>query len=178
MVNSGEIATIPDRMTVSNKMLIANARLSPVEIQANTGIPALEAAEKITELLGNRNWLSAFQKEQLLIMDMEDVIADAKQRLANVGDEFYADIAAVVIRAMTGIGTRLDAQRKLVQFNIDEISRAQASVFGQAFDIALWHVVDKLMIENPQIDKSEVRQLVREGMKLAAAKLNEHTSDE
>jgi len=173
---NGEIVKRGD-LSVSNQLLLSYARLSPNEIEAKTGIPALEAAEKISALLDNRDWLTALQQEQLLIMDMQEVITDAKARMSNVTDEFYADIAAVVVRAMTGIGTRMDSQRKLLKFNIDEITRARASVFGQAFDIALWHVIDSLMVEHPGINRSEVRDLVREGMKLAAQKLNEHVAD-
>lgn len=174
---TGEIVKKAD-LSVSNRMLLSYAHLSLNEIAEKTGFDAVEAGEKLYELLNNRDHLSALQLEQLLIMDMQEIIDDAKLRLFGVSDEFYADIAAVVVRAMSGIGTRLDAQRKLLKFNIDEISRARASVFGQAFNVALWHVVDALMVEHPDIDKSEVRVLVREGMKLAAVSLQEHTGEE
>lgn len=174
---AGEIVKKED-LSVSNRMLLSYARLSLNEIAEKTGFSPIEAGEKIDELLNNRNRLSMLQQEQLLIMDMQEIVDDARERLSEVSDEFYADIANAVIRAMSGIGTRMDAQRKLIDFNIDQISRAQASVFGQAFNVALWHVIDSLMIEHPDIEKSEVRVLVREGMKLAASSLHEHVNDE
>lgn len=177
MENSGEIEKV-DKGSISNRLLLSYARLSPNEIAKKTGFSPIEAAERISALLDDRDYLTQMQQEQLLILDMQELIDDAKQRMSGVSDEYYADIAAVVVRSMTAIGARMDSQRKLIKHNIEDITEARAALYGRSFDIALWHVIDKLMIEHSDISKEEVRALVREGMMLASQSLAEHVNQD
>lgn len=166
------------KLSVSNSLLLRYARLSLNEISEKTGFPPLEAAQRISDLLDNRDWLSSLRQERLLIIDMQEVVQNARERLENADDENYAPIANVVFRGMKEIGVRMDARRKLVEADINAITAAHGRIFGKAFDVALWHVLDVLMEENPGIEASHVRELVREGMHMAEEKLEEYMSDE
>lgn len=166
------------KLSVSNTLLLKHALLSLNEIEAKTGIPAIQAGQRITDLLDDRDWLSMRRKELLLIMDMQDLVNGAKDRLGDADNENYAKIANVALRGMNSIGQRLDAQRKLVEADINEITAAHGRIFGQAFDIALKHVITTLMAENPEIEQPHVRALVREGMALAEEKLQEYMNEE
>lgn len=159
---------------VSDKLLRKYARFSAREIEQKTGIPALEAMARIEEMLDEEDWLSDLRKEQLLIDEFQDIAEEIKDRMHSVDDEFFADMANSAIRAMNSIGQRWDAMRKVITIDINDITAAHGRIFGSAFDIALWHVVDILMEENPSIERARVRELVREGMLLADRKLKEY----
>lgn len=173
-----EVEKSEKKLSVSNTLLLRHANLSLHEIEQRTGIPAIEAGQRITELLDDRDWLSMRRQELLLISEMRNLVSDAKDRLEKADDDHYAQIANVALRGMNAIGARFDARRKLVEADITEITQAQGRIFGQAFDVALKHVIDSLMAENPAIEASHVRQLVREGMSKAEQKLEEYMNDE
>lgn len=163
--------------TKSQRMLIKHAHLSPVEIEQKTGIPAIEAAQALAELLSNRSWLSMRQEERLLLIEMNDLVVELKERLANVADdEAYAKLAKVVVDALGGIGDRLDAQRKNVDVDIAEIERAQAHVFGRAYDSALKYIEEKLVDEHPDVTPGEIHGLRYEAMQRAKSELEEHVA--
>lgn len=156
-----------DRRSVSNELLIRYADLSPNEIAAKTGFTPTEAAQRVVALLASRDYLTDRLEERLLIIKMQDVISDAKERMENASDEDYASIANVVMRGFNSIGARFDSRRKLTEIDINEITAAQARLFGRAFDAALNHMIDGLCELYPEIDRNEVGKLQREGMMYA-----------
>lgn len=164
--------------TNSAAILIRNAHLSPNEIAEATGFDPIEAMQRLQELLDSRDWLSQRRQEQLLIIEMQDLIQDARDRLANADDEHYAAMANVVLRGMKEVGLRMDARRKLIDMDINQITAAHGQLFGSAFDVALKHIVGTLVEENPVIEPARVRELQREGMLLARAKLEESMEDD
>lgn len=165
-------------MSVSNRLLLENARYSPKEIEERTGIPAIDAVTRINELLESRDWLTMRQREQLLIIDLEDMIDDLKKRMQNAADEDYAAIATVSVRAMKLISERFDAQRRAVEQDITRITSAQAKMFGVSYDAALETLLNGLEEAHPDIDRAELRTLTRQGMIAAKQKLEEYVDDE
>jgi len=165
-------------LSVSNRLLLENARYSPREIEERTGIDALVAVARINELLEQRDWLTMRQREQLLIIDLEDMIDDLKKRMQNAADEDYAAIATVSVRAMKLISERFDAQRKAIEQDITRITSAQAKMYGSSFDAALETILKGLQEEHPEIDRAELRSLTRQGMIAAKQKLEEYVDDE
>lgn len=162
------------KISVSDRLLLRNARLSLREIEEETGIPAAEAGARLTALWDERDWRSALQDELVLIQDFEDITAEIRDKMRSVDDEFYADMANAAIRAMNSIGQRWDARRKLIEIDINQITAAQGVIFGQAFEIALWHIGDALM-DKYEVPRAELRQLAMEGMKEAREKLKDYT---
>src|SRR4051812_17139913 len=97
-----------EKRSVSARLLLDYADLSPNEIAEKTGFTAVEAAQKLLELLSDRDWLTMKQREQVLIHQMEDLIRESRQKLNYVHEDNYAPTLNAVVRAMDGVGKRLD----------------------------------------------------------------------
>lgn len=154
--------------------LLSLARKSPQEISDLTGLDARFVAERISQLLESRDWLSDRQQERLLleeIADLKDLVMD---RVRFADDKDFAATANVALRTLKLISERLDARRKIVDADLHELQASQARIFGQAFDIALSHVVS---IIGSDVDPELVDATVADGLKKAAKKLNEHVID-
>ena len=156
-----------NRSAIDGKLL-SLARKSPEEIGELTGLDAKFVASRISELLESRDWLSDRQQERLLLEEIADLKDMVMERVRFADEKDFAGIANVALRTLKLISERLDSRRKLVDADINEITAAQARVFGQAFDLALSHVVGVLGSEfEPEI----VDATVREGLKKAAVSL-------
>lgn len=159
-----------DRSALDSKLL-ANARKSPAEIAVLTGLPAEVVAERISVLLESRDWLSDRQQERLLLEEIADLKDEVMGRVRNADDRDFAQVANVALRTLKLISERLDSRRKLVDADINEITAAQARVFGQAFDLALGHVVRVL---GEDVDPELVDATVQDGLRLAAKSLDDN----
>lgn len=158
---------VSSRSAIDAKLL-AYARKSPDEIAELTGLDARFVAERISFLLESRDWLSDRQQERLLLEEIADLKDMVMERVKFADEKDFAGIANVALRTLKLISERLDSRRKLVDADISEITQAQARLFGQAFDLALGHVVNVL---GSDVDPELVDVTVRDGLKRAAAKL-------
>ena len=98
-----------------DELLIQNARKSPEQIEAATGVPAAEAMERLALILRTRDWMSERMEERLLMIEMGDLIDDVKKRLANVSEQYYSDTANVALRGYEAISKRMDARRSITE---------------------------------------------------------------
>ena len=151
--------------------LLAYARKSPEEIAELTGLDARFVAERISQLLESRDWLSDRQQERLLLEEISDLKDMIMERVRFADDREFSNVANVALRTLKLISERLDARRKIVDADINEITQAQARLFGRAFDMALSHVTDGVKRLGENIDDTFVDELVREGLKKAAQTL-------
>ena len=90
------------------------------------------------------------------------------ERVRFADEKDFAGIANVALRTLKLISERLDSRRKLVDADINEITAAQARVFGKAFNLALEHVVGVL---GSEADAELVDATVADGLKKAAKSL-------
>jgi hypothetical protein len=157
--------------------LLSLARKSPEEIADLTGLDARFVAERISQLLESRDWLSDRQQERLLLEEIADLKDMIMERVRFADEKDFAGIANVALRTLKLISERLDSRRKLVDADINEISAAQARLFGKAFDIALGYVVDSFKALEEVPAEEDVDVIVREGLKRAAAELERNVSE-
>jgi hypothetical protein len=148
--------------------LLSYARKSPDEIAELTGLDAKFVAERISQLLESRDWLSDRQQERLLLEEIADLKDLVMERVKFADEKDFAGVANVALRTLKLISERLDARKRLVDADISEISAAQARVFGKAFDLALTHVVGVL---GDGLDPDVVDATVQDGLKKAARSL-------
>ena len=151
-----------------DRRLLQFARKSPLEIEELTGVPAGEAVQRISVLLGDGDWLSDRQQERLLLVELDDLKAQILERLSDVEGGEFAQVASVALRALREIGVRLDSRRKLVDEDLLRITEGQARVFGEAFDVALRYVVSVL---GEGSDEVWVQSVVEEGLRRAVVQL-------
>ena len=169
------VSEVARRSAVDSKLL-SLARKSPVEIGELTGLDAGFVAERISQLLESRDWLSDRQQERLLleeIADLKDLVMDQVRQAGDAGE--FAQVANVALRTLKLISERLDSRRKLIDADVSEITAAQARLFGRAFDVALSSVIDKLL---PGADADVVDAVVVDSLKLAAAELDKSVVSE
>lgn len=163
-----------NRSAIDGKLL-SLARKSPEEIADLTGLDAKFVASRISELLESRDWLSDRQQERLLLEEIADLKDLVMERVRFADEKDFAGVANVALRTLKLISERLDARKKLVEADINEITAAQARVFGKAFDLALAHVVGVL---GSDFDPELVDATVRDGLKLAARSLESSVQSE
>jgi hypothetical protein len=163
-----------ERSAVDGKLL-AMARRSPQEIADATGLDARFVAERISFLLESRDWLSDRQQERLLleeVSELKDLVMDAVRSSGDAKD--FAATASVALRTLKLVGERLDSRRKLVEADINEITAAQARMFGKAFDKALSHVVERIKAVDELPEPEHVDAWVADGLRLAVRELDSH----
>jgi len=148
--------------------LLSYARKSPEEISELTGLDAKFVAERISQLLESRDWLSDRQQERLLLEEIADLKDLVMERVRFADEKDFAGVANVALRTLKLISERLDSRRKLVDADINEITAAQARVFGRAFNLALEHVVGVL---GSDVEPEIVDATVADGLKKAAKSL-------
>lgn len=162
--------TVQTRSALTEKLL-RNARKSLNEISELTGLDTKDLAERYAQLFEDRGWLTERQEERLLIIELGDFISDAQKTLGDATMDQYAAIARVVLQGFSQIADRFDKRKKLVEDEINQITLANAKLFGQAFDLALQTITDGLMALHPDIKLEEIMELTREGLALADRRL-------
>jgi len=160
---SGEVESVSalQRRSALDEKLLRLARRSPVEIGEQTGLDPAVAAARIAELLESRDWLSERQEERLLLIEAAALKDRAFEALDGVEGSEFAQVANVVLRSLKLVGERLDARRKLVESDLERLSSAHARMFGEAFDVALNHVVSVL---GEGVDEEVVSAAVADGL--------------
>jgi hypothetical protein len=158
--------------------LLSMARKSPQEIADATGLDARFVAERISQLLESRDWLTERQQERLLLEEVID-LKDKVMEMLELGDpRMFAANASVALKTMKLVSERIDARRKLVNQDINEITNAQARIFGKAFDVALQHIVSNMKKSDELPEPEDIDAWVSDGLRMAARELSEHVISE
>jgi hypothetical protein len=158
--------------------LLSMARKSPQEIADATGLDARFIAERISQLLESRDWLTERQQERLLLEEVID-LKDKVMEMLELGDpRMFAANASVALKTMKLVSERIDARRKLVNQDINEITNAQARIFGKAFDVALQHIVSNMKKSDELPEPEDIDAWVSDGLRMAARELSEHVVSE
>jgi len=171
------VSELERRGAVDSKLL-SLARKSPEEISELTGLDARFVAERISQLLESRDWLSDRQQERLLLEEIADLKDLIMERVRFADEKEFAGVANVALRTLKLISERLDSRRKLVDADIESITQSQARIFGRAFDLALSYVVSSFKSLEEVPASEDVDVIVREGLKLAAVELERNVASE
>lgn len=161
-----------EKRNASTQLLLDNARKSLEEVAELTGMSTSEVAEKYARLYEDRGWMTERMEERHMLIELGDVLEDAKTRLKNVSDDNYASVARIVLGTLAQMFARIDARKKMVDDDISQITRANARDFGEVYDMALNHVVYGLRKLHPDITDDEVLILSREALVKAKDRLN------
>lgn len=125
-----------------DELLIRNARKSPDQIEAATGIPAQQAMERLAHILRSRDWMTERMEERLLLIEMGDLIDGVKGRLEHASEQYYADTANVALRGYEAISKRMDARRNITEEDMAEITRVQAEAYIETLNETVNGVAD------------------------------------
>ena len=156
-----------ERRSALDSKLLSMARKSPAEIAEATGMKPEEVAERISQLLETRDWLSDRQQERLLLEEIAGLKDMVMDRVKFADEKEFTGVANVALRTLKLISERLDARKKLVVADIDEITSAQARLFGKAFDVALQDIVGNFKALESVPEDEDIDILVSEALKKA-----------
>jgi hypothetical protein len=83
-----------------------------------------------------------------------------------------------MLKSLEVIGKRLDAQQQTLDENVIKLSEYQQGVLLRAMDAALTFAKDQLAERYPQITRSELEELVADGLQQAKYQLMEEEDDQ
>lgn len=163
-----------------DELLIANARKSPAEIEAVTGIPADQAIERLAHILRTRDWMSERMEERLLIIELGNLIEGVKKRLENVSEQYYSDTANVALRGYEAIGKRMDTRLAITEMEMGEITRVQAEVYIETLNELVKDTIQYISEVYPEMDL-ELEEAITAGfqrnLQTAYSKIRERIRD-
>lgn len=143
---------------------------SPVEMERLSGIPAAQAVQHVKKLLESRDVWTEHQQRQLLLNELHELKDSLRDQALKAGD---IDSARLLLKSLEIIGKRLDSQQEVLDENVIKLSEYQQGVLIRAMDTALRFAKDQLAERYPQITRSELEQLVADGLQKAKYEIME-----
>jgi hypothetical protein len=141
-----------------------------MEMERISGIPAAQAVQHVKQLLDSRDVWSEHQQRQLLLSELHELKDSLRAQALKAGD---LDSARLLLKSLEVIGKRLDSQQATLDENVIKLSEYQQSVLLRAMDAALTFAKDQLQERYPQITRSELEELVADGLQQAKYQLME-----
>jgi len=143
---------------------------SPIEMERISGIPAAQAVQHVKQLLESRDVWTEHQQRQLLLNELHELKDSLREQSLKAGD---LDSARLMLKSLEVIGKRLDSQQANLDENVIKLSNYQQSVLIRAMDTALQFAKDQLAERYPQITRSELEELVADGLQKAKYEIME-----
>lgn len=143
------------------------------EIERLTGIPAAQAVLHVKQLLATRDIWTEQEQRQLLLSELHELKDSLSDHAIKAGDP---DSARLLLKTLELIGKRLDSQQQVIDENMIKLSHFQERVLLRAMDAALNFAKEQLAEKYPQISKSELEELVADGLQKAKYEIAEDES--
>lgn len=171
-----ELEELVDSKAVS-RLLIRNARRTPVEIEAITGIPATEAIERLEYLLNNPSIRNDLMEEKLILAEINLVVEDIRKRMDGFvkDDEGFASMARVALTAHRLQLDQLDKRRKQIDDKLQLVAEREANWMMAAIRMARELAIAKMRIEFPDADPEIVIDIFDESVDEALAYMEENS---
>lgn len=147
---------------------------SPMEMERISGIPAAQAVQHVKQLLDSRDVWTEHQQRQLLLSELHELKDSLRDQALKAGD---LDSARLLLKSLEVIGKRLDSQQSVLDENVIKLSEYQQSVLLRAMDAALTFAKQQLAERYPQITRSELEELVADGLQQAKYQLMEEEAN-
>lgn len=155
MTSGGELSRI------DQTVLRYAAYLSPNEISEKMGgtIPAARISALTKELLASRDWLTLAEREVMLILRLESILADLEDTRAN-GDLNFEN-AKTQLGYLKELGNRFDKRRAAVQVDLETYDMNVAREMTRAYELALGYMKGAL---REQIDEDLWDEVAKEAL--------------
>jgi hypothetical protein len=131
------------------------------EIERMTGIPAAQAVLHVKQLLATRDIWTEQEQRQLLLSELHQLKDSLSDHAIKAGDP---DSARLLLKTLEIIGKRLDSQQQVLDENMIKLSHFQERVLLRAMDTALNFAKEQLQIKYPDISRSELEEMVADGL--------------
>lgn len=160
-------------VSVLDDMLIKAAAggKSGAEMEKLTGIPAAQAVLHVKQILSTRDIWTEHEQRQLLLTELHELKDSLTEHAIKAGD---VESARLLLKTLEVIGRRLDNQQQVLDENMIKLSHFQERVLLRAMDTALNFAKEQLQIKYPEITKSELEELVADGLQKAKYEIEEN----
>lgn len=135
----------------------ASDGLSMIEMARSVGNVILpeQAGQRVRDLLKSRNWLTFFEKEQLVLESIDDILGG----LRAWADAGSIDHIKVMLTALKLKQDQLNKNRIDPEVAANIVREGQARIMLSAIQVAMMDAANELARRYPQIDGSEVREV-------------------
>lgn len=146
--------------------------LSPaaLSMKVEGALSPAQCRARITQLLDSPDWLTAAQQDQLVTMKMRILITQLE------GMTLTARVAEVLIRALEGLGARLDKRSEATERDLSQLYSFQGTVLLDAIEIAMDHMKGALAKGNPELEKVWDMHL-ENAIRFAQIELSKHDAE-
>ena len=126
-----------------------------------------QCRSRIAQLLSSPDWLTAAQQDQLVTMKMRKLISQLE------GMNLTARVAEVLIRALEGLGARLDKRSEATERDLSQLYSFQGTVLLDAVSIAMNHMRDALAAGDAELEREWDAHL-ENAIRFAQVELSKH----
>lgn len=161
-----------------NKLLIRHARKSARDIEALTGIPAEEVAERLDRLLDSSSIRDDLMEEKLLLLEVAALVEEIRQRSSRavVEDEAWASMARVQLAAIKTMLEQVEKRRKALDGRLATLTIEQAQMFAETVRTAHDIMIRALEQKYPELDVLLIHEEFQEALPKAIEQLENKTN--
>lgn len=142
---------------VDRLLLREYGRRSPAELETLTGVPALEVAQRLERVLGERDFLGEDARIGVLLHRLDVMVAEVESRLEGVSDR---NLGAVVNAAAGAIGRQLKVLADLRDRSRVDLERVQ-SVYARELvrivELSFERLLGRLEERFPDVGMDDLR---------------------
>lgn len=147
---------------------LAASGASGEEMEMKTGIPAAQAIDHVKQLMKKRDIWTEVEQRQLLLFELNELKESLHMNAVQMQDP---DSARLLLKTLEIIGKRLDSEKGKVNDQVLRLSEFQQKILLRAMDSALDFAKAQLSERYPDVPRSELDELVAEGLYRAKAEL-------
>lgn len=143
---------------VDRVLLREYGRKSPVELEQLTGVPALEVAQRLERVLGERDFLGVDARIGVLLHRLDGMVAELEGRLEGVSDR---NLGSVVNAAAGAIGRQLGVLKVLREesrVDLERVERVYADELVRIVELSFERLLGRLEERYPDADSVGLRE--------------------
>jgi hypothetical protein len=164
---------VSDLDFVDRVLLREYGRKSPKELEALTGVPAVEVAQRLERLLGERDFLGEDAAIRVLLHRLDLMVAEVESRLSGVSDR---NVGAVVNAAAGAIGRQLRVLQDLrdrSRVDLERVQAVYAAELVRIVELSFERLLGRLEERFPEVSADELRSEFESVILAVAAEVDE-----
>jgi hypothetical protein len=147
-----------ERVGEVDRILIREyGRKSPQELELLTGVPALEVAQRLERVLGERDFLGEDARIGVLLQRLDGMVAEVESRMSGISDR---NLGSVVNAAAGAIGRQLKVLADMRDRSVVDLERVQ-SVYARELvrivELSFERLLGRLEERYPDIEGEDLR---------------------
>lgn len=158
---------------VDKLLLREYGRRSPAELEVLTGVPAVEVAQRLERVLGERDFLGEDARIGVLLHRLDVMVAEVEGRLAGVADR---NLGAVVNAAAGAIGRQLRVLEGLRERSGADVERVQgvyARELVRIVELSFERLLGRLEERYPEVSADDLRAEFEECVLVVAREVDD-----